>query len=226
MTVCVCVRAQRELLLPIMHHLRKHDPQCLKLSILNARWWYSNYITTTTTTWKIWRKDLTSEVKHTHKPQPEIPVCFVCDDVQLAGVLSVMERKKKKKPRAFEVWSVFERLSPKADGPKLETEEILSSAPAELLTTRLLLEVKVHRRDARSFCLCSGWICRMLESRLKKQIKVLFHQNHLGLLTWRNHRRIAIIVTPPAHDALWATRLFNDVIRLTPQVRSADRECN
>ena len=61
---------------------------------------------------------------------------FACDDVQLAGVLSVMERKKKKQPRAFEVWSVFERLSPKADGPKLKTEEILSPAPAELLTTR------------------------------------------------------------------------------------------
>lgn len=95
--VCVCVCAQRELLLPIMHHLGKHDPQCLKLSILNARWWYSNYITTTTT-WKIWRKDLTREVKHTHKHQPEIRACFVCDDVQLAGVLSVMERKKKKNP--------------------------------------------------------------------------------------------------------------------------------
>lgn len=108
--VCVCVCAQRELLLPIMHHLRKHDPQCLKLSILNARWWYSNYITTTTT-WKIWRKDLTSEVKHTHKHQPEIRVCFVCDDVQLAGVLSVMERKKKKTQSVWGLECVWASLS-------------------------------------------------------------------------------------------------------------------
>ena len=83
---------------------------------------------------------------------------FVCEDVRLAGVLSVMERKKK--PKTFEVWSVFERLS-ESRWPQIENRGNSVVCACRVINktllrlhgsfTHLLLEVKVHRRGRPDF---------------------------------------------------------------------------